>query len=173
MPSPNIPIPDSTIVFPATVYFEGTQISEGRGTTRPFEIVGAPFIDSDELTEALEQLELPGVKFRSINFKPTFQKHGNTVCGGVFVHVLDREAFEPVITGIAIVKTIYDLYTNDFKWKNPPYEYVYDLNPFDVISGTAKIRNFIETEADLNTIKQSWEKDVKDFQALREKYFLY
>jgi uncharacterized protein YbbC (DUF1343 family) len=173
MPSPNIPVPDTTVVFPATVYFEGTQISEGRGTTRPFEIVGAPFVDSDELVDTLTELELPGVKFRAINFMPTFQKHANTVCGGVFVHVIDRKVFEPVITGIAIVKTIYDLYTNDFKWKNPPYEYVYDLNPFDVISGTDKIRKFIETGADINTIKQYWEKDVKDFQELRQKYLLY
>jgi uncharacterized protein YbbC (DUF1343 family) len=173
MPSPNIPTPDTTIVFPATVYFEGTQISEGRGTTRPFEIVGAPFIDADELAEALAELELPGVKFRPINFMPTFQKHANTVCGGVFVHVIERESFEPVITGIGMVKTIYDLYTNDFKWKNPPYEYVYDLNPFDVISGTDKIRKFIEQKADLNAVKLYWENDVKHFQELREKYLLY
>lgn len=173
MPSPNIPTPDTTIVFPATVYFEGTQISEGRGTTRPFEIVGAPFIDADELAKALAELELPGVKFRPINFMPTFQKHAKTVCGGVFVHVLDRKIFEPVITGIAMVKTIYDLYTDDFKWKVPPYEYVYDLNPFDVISGTDKIRKFIEQKADLNTIKLYWENDVKYFQELRKKYLLY
>jgi uncharacterized protein YbbC (DUF1343 family) len=173
MPSPNIPTPDTTIVFPATVYFEGTQISEGRGTTRPFEIVGAPFIDADELAEALAELKLPGVKFRPINFMPTFQKHANTVCGGVFLHVIDRKVFEPVITGIGMVKTIYDLYTNDFKWKIPPYEYVYDLNPFDVISGTDKIRKFIEQKADLNAIKLYWENDVKHFQELREKYLLY
>lgn len=173
MPSPNIPIPDTTVVFPATVYFEGTQISEGRGTTRPFEIVGAPFIEADKLTEALAELKLPGVKFRSINFKPTFQKHADKVCGGVFVHVLDRVAFEPVFTGFAMVKTIYDLYTDDFKWKIPPYEYVYDLNPFDVISGTDKIRKFIETGADLDLIKHYWRNDVKEFQEHRQKYLLY
>ncbi|HEY0427842.1 MAG TPA: DUF1343 domain-containing protein [Pyrinomonadaceae bacterium] len=173
MPSPNMPTPDTTTVFPATVYFEGTQISEGRGTTRPFEIIGAPFIDADELTDALLQLQLPGVKFRAVNFLPTFQKHGKMVCGGVFLHIIDRKTFEPVITGIAMVKTIYDLYTNDFKWKNPPYEYVFDLNPFDVISGTDKIRNFIEASADLDTIKHYWQNDVKEFEALREKYLLY
>lgn len=173
MPSPNMPLPETTTVFPATVYFEGTQISEGRGTTRPFEIVGAPFIDADELTEALAELELPGVKFRAINFMPTFQKHAQKVCGGVFLHVTEREAFEPVLTGISMVKTIYDLYTEDFRWKNPPYEYVYDLNPFDVISGTDKIRNFIETKADLSSIGQYWENDVREFQTLRQKYLIY
>jgi uncharacterized protein YbbC (DUF1343 family) len=173
MPSPNIPTPDSTIVFPATVYLEGTQISEGRGTTRPFEIIGAPFIDADELGSVLEELNLPGVKFRPINFMPTFQKYAKEVCGGVFIHVTDKSAFEPVFTGIALVKILYDLYTSNFKWKIPPYEYIYDLNPFDVISGTDKMRNFIEQKADLKMIKQFLDKDVKHFQGLREKYLLY
>ena len=85
MPSPNMPTVDTTVVFPATVYFEGTQVSEGRGTTRPFEIVGAPFIDADEYAEALNSLQLPGVTFRAIEFLPTFQKHADTGCGGVFI----------------------------------------------------------------------------------------
>jgi uncharacterized protein YbbC (DUF1343 family) len=173
MPSPNIPTVESTIVFPATVYLEGTQISEGRGTTRPFEIIGAPYIDADALTEILETLKLPGVIFRSTNFLPTFQKHSGKVCGGVFLHVIDRKIFEPVLTGIAIVKTIYDLYTDEFKWKVPPYEYVYDLNPFDVISGTNKIRKFIEDGSNINAIKLYWQNDVKEFRELREKYLLY
>ncbi len=173
MPSPNIPTVESTIVFPATVYLEGTQISEGRGTTRPFEIIGAPYIDADALTEILETLKLPGVIFRSTNFLPTFQKHSGKVCGGVFLHVIDRKIFEPVLTGIAIVKTIYDLYTDKFKWKVPPYEYVYDLNPFDVISGTNKIRKFIEDGSNINAIKLYWQNDVKEFRELREKYLLY
>jgi len=173
LPSPNIPTVESTVVFPATVFLEGTQISEGRGTTRPFEIIGAPYIDADELAEALDALQLSGVIFRPINFLPTFQKHAGKVCGGVFLHIIDRKVFEPVITGIAIVKTIHDLYTDEFKWKVPPYEYVYDLNPFDVISGTDKIRKFIVDGADINTIKHYWQNDVKEFQELREKYLLY
>jgi len=173
MPSPNMPTVDTAIIFPATVYFEGTQISEGRGTTRPFEIIGAPFIDANELAEALTELQLPGIKFCATNFIPTFQKHAGKSCGGVFIHVSDRSVYQPVITGIAMVKTIYDLYKDDFKWKDPPYEYVYDKNPFDVISGTDKIRKFIENGADLETIKLYWANDVKSFREQREKYLLY
>ena len=173
MPSPNIPTVDTTVVFPATVFFEGTQVSEGRGTTRPFEIVGAPYIDAQQYADALKSLELAGAVFRPINFLPTFQKHMNQTCGGVFLHILDREIFEPVITGLAMVKTVVDLYPNEFKWKNPPYEYVYDRNPFDVIAGTEKIRNMIENGSSVKDIKLSWQKDVEDLENLREQYFLY
>jgi uncharacterized protein YbbC (DUF1343 family) len=173
MPSPNIPTVDTTVVFPATVYFEGTEVSEGRGTTRPFEIVGAPYIDADDYAEALKSLALPGVIFRPINFLPTFQKHANQTCGGVFIHVTDRQAFEPVITGLAMVKTVFDLYRNDFKWKSTPYEYVFDRNPFDVIAGTTKIREMFEMGVHVNDIKLSWQTDVNEFNRIREKYLLY
>ncbi len=173
MPSPNIPTVDTTVVFPATVYFEGTQVSEGRGTTRPFEIVGAPYIDSKEYAEALTQLELPGVIFRPINFLPTFQKYSNQSCSGVFLHVTNRDLFEPVITGLAMVKTIYELYPDSFRWKDTPYEYEFERNPFDIIAGTTKIREMIETGRSIDEIKLSWKNDVKDFNKLREKHFLY
>ncbi|MDQ3749916.1 MAG: DUF1343 domain-containing protein [Acidobacteriota bacterium] len=173
MPSPNIPTVDTTVVFPSTVYFEGTQVSEGRGTTRPFEIVGAPYIDSKEFADALSSLKLPGVIFRAINFLPTFQKHHNQSCGGVFLHITERDSFEPIITGLAMIKTIYELYPNDFKWKDKPYEYEFDRNPFDVIAGTIKIREMIEKGKSIDEIKLSWKNDVKDFNELRGKYFLY
>jgi uncharacterized protein YbbC (DUF1343 family) len=173
MPSPNMPTVETTIVFPGTVYFEGTQVSEGRGTTRPFEIIGAPYIISNEYAEALNSLQLPGVTFRAIEFIPTFQKHGNTGCGGAFVHVLDRAAFKPVIIGIAMVKACFDLYGSEFKWKNPPYEYVFDRNPFDVIAGTTKLRESFEQGIALAEIAESWKEDEDSFRARREKYFLY
>jgi uncharacterized protein YbbC (DUF1343 family) len=173
MPSPNMPTVDTAVVFPATVYFEGTQVSEGRGTTRPFEIVGAPYINSNEYAEALNSLQLPGVTFRAIEFLPTFQKHGGVGSGGVFVHVLDRDSFKPVITGAAMVKTCFDLYSEEFKWKNPPYEYVFDRNPFDVIAGTTKLRESFEQGIKLSEIEKSWKEDENSFRALREKYFLY
>jgi uncharacterized protein YbbC (DUF1343 family) len=173
MPSPNMPTVDTAIVFPGTVYLEGTQISEGRGTTRPFEIVGAPFVDAQELTDALKSLELSGVIFRSTKFIPTFQKHAGKVCEGVFLHVSDRETYESVITGLAVVKTIFELYPNEFKWKEPPYEYVFDRNPFDVISGTFQTRQFIEKRIDINGIKTSWQGDVEKFTELRKKYLMY
>jgi len=173
MPSPNMPTVDTAVVFPGTVYFEGTQVSEGRGTTRPFEIVGAPYIDSKAFSEALESLELPGVIFRPAEFLPTFQKHAGNGCGGVFLHVVDRLAFEPVLTGLAMVKTIFDLYPEEFKWKNTPYEYVFDRNPFDVIAGTTRIREMFEQKAGLDQLREFCRTGIGEFSEIREKYLLY
>ncbi len=173
MPSPNMPTPDTAIVFPGTVFFEGTQVSEGRGTTRPFEIVGAPFIDARQYAKVMNELELPGVVFRPWEFLPTFQKHAKVGCGGVHLHVVDRNSFESVLTGMALVKTAFDLYPADFKWKNPPYEYVYDKNPFDVIAGTDKIRRDFESGKTLTEIKDSWQEGIEKYKALRSNYLLY
>jgi uncharacterized protein YbbC (DUF1343 family) len=173
LPSPNIPTLDSATVFPGTVHFEGTQVSEGRGTTKPFELIGAPYIDPDAYAEALNDLELPGVFFRACAFQPTFQKHAGVTCGGVQIHVLDRDVFEPWFAGIAMAKFAHDMYTNDFRWKVPPYEYVYDKNPFDVISGTAKIREAFENGTSLANIESETKAPLEEFKALREAYLLY
>ncbi len=173
LPSPNIPTPQSTIVFPGTVHLEGTQMSEGRGTTRPFELVGAPYIQPDAYAAELERLNLPGVLFRACGFMPTFQKHGGKACGGVQIHVTDRELFEPVQTGVAIVKTAFDMYPSDFRWKEPPYEYEYTRNPFDVIAGTTKLREQIERGDSIAAIVKSWEPGVAEFRKVRDKYLLY
>jgi uncharacterized protein YbbC (DUF1343 family) len=173
LPSPNMPTLDSASVFPGSVHLEGTQMSEGRGTTRPFELIGAPYIDADSYAEALTKLELPGVSFRSCVFMPTFQKHAGKACGGVQIHVLDRAAFKPALTGIAMVKTAFDMYRDDFKWKDPPYEYEYDRNPFDLIAGTSKVREAIERGDSLASIAESWVAPLADFKELRERFLLY
>ncbi len=173
LPSPNMPTLDSATVFPGTVHFEGTQVSEGRGTTRPFELIGAPYIDPDAYADRLNALGMPGVFFRSCAFQPTFQKHAGVTCGGVQIHVLDRNTFEPWIAGIAMAKFAHDMYRDEFRWKVPPYEYVYDKNPFDVISGTAKIREAFEQGTELEAIRQSTEKPLEEFKKLREPFLLY
>lgn len=173
MPSPNMPTVETSVVFPGTVYFEGTQISEGRGTTRPFEMIGAPFIKANELKEAVELLDLPGVILRETKFLPTFQKYANQVCKGVFLQITDRNSFKPVISGLALIKTIFDLYPDKFKWKEPPYEYVFDRNPFDVIAGTKKIRESFEQGKAISEIESSWLSQELEFRQLREKYLLY
>ena len=173
LPSPNMPTLDSATVFPGTVHFEGTQVSEGRGTTRPFELIGAPYIDPDAYAERLNDLGFDGVLFRSCVFQPTFQKHAGVSCGGVQIHVLDRDSFEPWSAGIAMVKLIHDMYRDEFRWKEPPYEYVYDKNPFDVISGTAKIREAFETGIELEVIVEETKAPVDEFRKLRESYLLY
>ncbi len=134
IPSPNMPTLDSATVFPGTVHLEGTQMSEGRGTTRPFELIGAPYIYAEEYAARLRSEGFEGVYFRPCGFQPTFQKHAGVTCGGVQIHVTDRRKFEPVIVGVAAVKMAYDMYPKFFRWKEPPYEYVYDKNPFDVIA---------------------------------------
>lgn len=173
MPSPNIPTVDSTVVFPGTVHFEGTQISEGRGTTRPFELIGAPYIVPEEYAQRLNAIGFPGVYFRSCVFQPTFQKHARMSCGGVQLHVTNREEFEPVIVGIAMVKTAFEMYPEQFRWKEPPYEYVFDRNPFDVIAGTNKLREAFERGDSLESIEQSWQKPLAEFKVIREQYLLY
>ena len=173
LPSPNIPTAQTTTVFPATVHLEGTQMSEGRGTTKPFEFAGAPYIDADDFAAALARFNFPGVYFRSCVFMPTYQKHAGQACGGIQIHVTDREAFEPVIAGIAIVKTAFDMYGDQFRWKDPPYEYEYDRNPFDLISGTSKVREAIERHDSLATIQASWQAPLTDFETLRQRFLLY
>jgi uncharacterized protein YbbC (DUF1343 family) len=173
LPSPNMPTVDSATVFPGTVHFEGTQVSEGRGTTRPFELIGAPYINQDEYAEQLNALNQPGVFFRSCVFQPTFQKHAKVSCGGAQIHVTDRDVFEPVKAGLAMVKLAYDLYPNDFRWKEPPYEYVFDKNPFDVICGTDKIRKAFEEGRTLEQIVAEWQGPLAEFKKVREQYLLY
>jgi uncharacterized protein YbbC (DUF1343 family) len=177
IPSPNMPTLDSATVFPGTVHVEGTMVSEGRGTTRPFEFVGAPYVDSERLVQDLRQEAqsgiMPGVFFRPHSFQPTFQKHAGKLCGGLQMHILDRKVFKPVLTGIAILRSIYKLYPESFKWKEPPYEYVYDKNPFDVIAGTGSLRAQIEKGTPLNEIEQSWQPELEKFKSVRSNYLIY
>jgi uncharacterized protein YbbC (DUF1343 family) len=173
LPSPNIPTVETAVVYPGGVIFEGTTISEGRGTTRPFEIIGAPYIEPYSLVESLSDERLPGVVFRPMHFEPTFHKFEGQLCGGLQLHIIDREAFKPVITGIAIVSAIRKLYPDDFGWKDPPYEYVTDKLPFDVINGSAMIREQIESATPLSDIEESWRDGLSEFAKMRENYFLY
>lgn len=173
MPSPNMPTLDTATVFPGAVHFEGTQMSEGRGTTRPFELIGAPYIDPDAYAERLTSLALAGVVFRSCVFQPTFQKHAQVSCGGVQLHVVDRDAFDSVLAGVAMVKVAHDMYPGEFRWKEPPYEYVFDKNPFDVICGTNKIREAFEQGTSLDTIRQVWQAPLAEFEKIRTQYLLY
>jgi uncharacterized protein YbbC (DUF1343 family) len=173
LPSPNIPDVDTCVVFPATVHIEGTELSEGRGTTLPFLLNGAPFIDAYAWTAEMRKFDFPGVAFREAYFQPTFCEFAGQTCGGVQLHVTDREAFTPVIVGIAMVKTAYDMYPDNFQWRQNAYEYVFDKNPFDVVCGTDKIRKAIEKGASLKEIEGSWVGDLSEFNRLRSGLLLY
>ena len=173
MPSPNIPTVDTCVVFPATVHVEGTEISEGRGTTRVFELNGAPYIEPWAWVAELEKFKFPGISFRQTYFQPTFQKHARVTCGGLQLHVTDRETFTPVIVGVAMIKTAYDLYPGQFQWKQKAYEYEFDKNPFDVVSGTDTIRKAIEKGIPLKEIEHSWAEGLTDFEKIRGAFLMY
>src|SRR6266480_1585232 len=123
LPSPNIPTIDTAIVYPGTVLFEGTNVSEGRGTTRPFELIGAPWVDAEALADTLNAHAIPGAYFRATVFEPTFQKHARTACGGVQIHVLDRDTFPAVKAAVAVLVEIRNQNISRFQWRQPPYEY--------------------------------------------------
>lgn len=142
MPSPNMPTLETATVYPGMCLFEGTNLSEGRGTTRPFEIFGAPFIDAGKLCTELNQLQLPGVFFRENYFQPTFQKFAGQLCGGAQIHVLERNAFRPFQTGLEIIRMIRRLYGDQFAWKQPPYEYETEKLPIEILLG-GSVRAFI------------------------------
>jgi uncharacterized protein YbbC (DUF1343 family) len=135
MPSPNMPTLATATVYPGMCLLEGTNISEGRGTTRPFEIFGAPFIDPEKLCRRLNALDLPGVFFRETYFQPTFQKFAGELCGGAQLHVTDREIFQPFRTAVELIKRIRQLYPDEFRWKEPPYEYEWKRLPIEVLIG--------------------------------------
>lgn len=145
MPSPNMPTPETAVVYPGMCLLEGTNISEGRGTTRPFELFGAPWIDGERLSAALNGLGLPGVHFREAAFEPGFQKHAGQICRGAQLHVTDRAAFRPVLTGLEIIRTIRDMHPRDFAWKQPPYEYEHEKLPIEILCGRPLEKIFDET----------------------------
>jgi uncharacterized protein YbbC (DUF1343 family) len=173
MPSPNMPTLDSAIVFPGTVLFEGTMLSEGRGTTRPFELVGAPWIDAERFAAAMNEQNLPGVHFRPALFEPTFQKHAKQGCGGCQIHVLDREAFRPVRTGAALLATFRRQDPVKFAWREPPYEYEHTRLPIDILAGSDALRRQVESGAPPAAIAASWRADEDAFRELRKPFLLY
>jgi len=174
MPSPNMPTLDTAIVYPGTVLFEGTMLSEGRGTTRPFELVGAPGVEAEKFARDLNAMELPGAYFRPAVFEPTFQKHARAACGGCQIHVLDRDAFKPVLTGAALIAAFRRVLPSSFPlWRQPPYEYEHEKLPIDILAGSSRLREQIESGAAPQQIAESWRKDEETFRKVRAPYLLY
>jgi len=173
IPSPNMPTLDTAIVYPGTVLFEGTNLSEGRGTTRPFEMVGAPWPVAERFAAEMNRSQLPGVHFRPAVFEPTFQKHAKTPCAGCQIHVLDRQAFRPVETGVALIAAFRAAGRDQFAWRNPPYEYERDKMPIDILAGSSELREQIESGVDPRAIASSWTPSVDAFMKVRERYLIY
>jgi uncharacterized protein YbbC (DUF1343 family) len=173
LPSPNMPTVDTAFVYPGGCLIEGTNLSEGRGTTRPFELVGAPWIDPWKLAAAMDKEKLPGVCFRPTFFTPTFQKHAGRLCGGLQVHVTDRRAFPPYLTYLLLIYHTRLLDPARFGWRDPPYEYEYVKRPIDILCGTDRIRLAIEEGLSPRKLAAEWKADVASFKARRKPYLLY
>lgn len=172
-PSPNLPTLDSCTVYPGMVLLEGTNLSEGRGTTRPFEMFGAPYLDPYELVDNLARRDLPGVVFRPCLFEPTFQKHAGRLCGGAQLHVLDRSAFRPVATAVTILHTIRALAPAGFAWRTPPYEYEEEKMPIDILWGNDSLRTNIDSGGELAGLLVECAADPAEFNEIAEPHLLY
>ena len=173
MPSPNIPTLDSAIVYPGTVLFEGTNASEGRGSTRPFELVGAPWVEAERFAATMNGRRLPGVQFRAAMFEPTFQKHAKQTCGGCQIHVLDRTTFKPVLTGVALIDQIRAAGPTEFAWRRPPYEYEHDKQPIDILAGSPALRTAIDAGARAEDLEAAWVRELQPFLEVRQHYLTY
>jgi len=171
--SPNIPTFDTTTVYPGGVLFEGTNVSEGRGTTRPFELIGAPWVIAERFAEAMNRRDLPGVYFRPAVFEPTFQKHAGIACAGVQPHVLDRQTFRAVEAGVALIEAFRASDPNQFRWKDPPYEYEFEKMPIDCLAGSSTLREQIDGGVAAHEIAASWTDPVGVFKRARANYLLY
>ena len=172
-PSPNLPTLESAVVYPGAVLFEGTMISEGRGTTRPFELIGAPWIDGDRLAAAMNARRFPGVHFRPVFFEPTFQKHAKQTCGGCQLHVTDRVGFQPVRVAVELIAEFRRQNPDAFAWRPPPYEYEHDKWPIDLLYGSDRLRTTIDRGDDVGSLVASWSTDEEAFRRTRDAYLLY
>jgi len=173
MPSPNMPTLDTAIVYPGMCLLEGTNLSEGRGTTRPFELFGAPFIDARKLAAELRRYDLPGVAFRPCVIEPTFHKFARQRCGALQLHVTDRRAFQPYRTGIAVLIAAKSLWPDAFAWRAEPYEFRDDVPAIDLLTGTAKVRKAIDNGKDLDSVMRIACAGRDAYDAGRSKALLY
>lgn len=172
-PSPNLPTPISAMVYPGQVIWEGTNISEGRGTTQPFEIFGAPFLNLDKIRRELPEDVLSGVALRPVVFEPTSNKWSNKTCIGFQIHIVDPEKFRPYRLSLELLKAIIHHHGKDFEWKSPPYEYEFEKMPIDLILGNQKLRKVIENNESLEQAENSWKKEIQEFISISKKYHLY
>ncbi len=172
-PSPNMPTPETALVYPGQVIWEGTNISEGRGTTLPFELMGAPFWEHGQIEKIVSQTELPGCFMRPLVFEPTSGKWAGQACTGFHLLVTDVRAFLPYRTSLAVLQAVIQLYPHEFCYKEPPYEYEFERLPMDLILGDRKVRQALEAGQSIVEIESGWQGGLQEFQTVRRKYFVY
>ncbi|MEN8140498.1 MAG: DUF1343 domain-containing protein [Thermodesulfobacteriota bacterium] len=174
-PSPNMPAFNTALVYPGQVIWEGTNISEGRGTSLPFELCGAPFVEPDAVLAflAAARTPLPGCLLRPLFFEPTFHKWAGETCGGFQIHVTDPDAFRPYRTSLALLQAISRLYPDEFAYKEPPYEYEFDKLPLDLILGDSDLRQALAAGGDIMELEAAWMPELNDFLDKRRQVLLY
>ncbi len=173
LPSPNLPTLEAAMVYPGQVLLEGTNLSEGRGTTRPFELCGAPFLQPGRILELLKESDLPGVILRTACFEPTFHKWAGQLCRGFQLHVTDRRTFKPYSTTLTLLAAIRQLYPEQFAWRQPPYEYETVRLPFDLLTGDSSIRRGMENGLSIAELEESWQGDLNRFLEVQREFLLY
>jgi uncharacterized protein YbbC (DUF1343 family) len=173
LPSPNMPTPETAYVYPGMCLIEGTNVSEGRGTTRPFELFGAPFVDGYRLAERLAAYDLPGVRYRPTTFRPVFHKFGRQSCGGLQLHVADRRTFKPYRTGVAILRELWALSEGQFSWRTEKYEFVSDRPAIDLLTGSDAVRKGIERGVPVEELFATWLPAERAFAERRRAHLLY
>ena len=180
LPSPNLPTAESALVYPGQVILEGTNISEGRGTTKPFEYIGAPYFDTDALISHMNltcpkgrTAQVPGALLRPISFEPTFGKWMGTACRGFQIHVTDPSAYRSYETAVRLLDAVISVHGDSFRWKEPPYEYEYEKLPIDLIFGDDKVRKRLESHENIDDIIHDFEKDAAAFREMSEPHKLY
>ena len=172
-PSPNLPTPTSALVYPGQVLWEGTNISEGRGTTQPFELFGAPFLDTARVEAWINKDKLPGVHLRPLAFEPTSDKWEKTSCRGFQLHIIDSRTYRPYRTTLTLLQAVVSEHPDAFQWQPPPYEYEFEKLPFDLITGDPSVRKAVEGLDPVGEIEQMWAEELKCFEQIRRHYLLY
>ncbi len=172
-PSPNLPTPESTLVYPGQVLLEGTNVSEGRGTTQPFELFGAPFMDVQKILGTLKKAKIPGVIFRPTVFEPTSNKWQQTACNGFQIHVTDPRQYRPYSTTLHLLQAVMIHHREQFEWKTPPYEYEFERMPIDLIIGDRGIRERLENLEPVEEIEADWQEELDRFIEISKEFQLY
>ena len=169
--SPNLPTLEAMTLYPGTCLVEGSNLSEGRGTTRPFEYIGAPWIEAESLSSQLNELALPGLRFRPVYFVPTFGKHQGELCAGVQVYATDREACRPVEAMLHVLQTLKRRYPEEFAWRQPWSDGA--RPPIDLLWGSDRLRQLIDADEPVDALIESWQPALREFERLRAAYLLY
>jgi len=172
-PSPNLPTPESTLVYPGQVILEGTNLSEGRGTTTPFELWGAPYLKIEPLLEFLAHKELAGLVLRAARFTPSFDKWQGESCAGFQIHLTDPETYRPYTTSLTLLQAVVTCHGEEFQWISPPYEYEFNHLPIEIILGSTDLHTQLEAGVIIEELERSWEPQLNEFRQLRGPYLLY